>query len=344
MYAFTRQNRLAAFCAPLAVAAAFAAAPAHAQLQETVQIANQFGTTFNTVDPTLKTGGSVETQYLGNYPTGSASELGLNYTATADANGFFFLHDNYCVGTCRTASTTAIAFSVTNTGTGTVNTRFDSQITPGHLARIYNGGGSAGFNFQVLKYSDGFDTLYQATGTVNGDGIQLDTGNIEFNNQQRQSGSDFDLLDWDTTNLSLNIGNIAAGQTVSIFYLVSYWSQTNDTCADVYVCGGNQVVFGDPRNNGGTNLTNLRGDLNAEAGRAVIGANYGSVFVPYAFVDSNDPFSFPNPGAGAPLTYDPLYKSRLNNVPEPATWAMMIGGFAMMGGAVRRRRVSVRFA
>jgi hypothetical protein len=31
-------------------------------------------------------------------------------------------------------------------------------------------------------------------------------------------------------------------------------------------------------------------------------------------------------------------------VPEPATWAMMIGGMGLVGGAMRRRRTSVRFA
>ena len=31
-------------------------------------------------------------------------------------------------------------------------------------------------------------------------------------------------------------------------------------------------------------------------------------------------------------------------VPEPASWAMMIGGFGLMGGALRRRRMTVRFA
>ncbi|WP_253717463.1 PEPxxWA-CTERM sorting domain-containing protein [Sphingomonas sp. AP4-R1] len=30
-------------------------------------------------------------------------------------------------------------------------------------------------------------------------------------------------------------------------------------------------------------------------------------------------------------------------VPEPASWAMFIGGFGLIGGAMRRRRVSVRF-
>jgi hypothetical protein len=29
-------------------------------------------------------------------------------------------------------------------------------------------------------------------------------------------------------------------------------------------------------------------------------------------------------------------------VPEPATWAMMIGGMGMVGGAMRRRRVSTK--
>jgi hypothetical protein len=30
-------------------------------------------------------------------------------------------------------------------------------------------------------------------------------------------------------------------------------------------------------------------------------------------------------------------------VPEPATWAMMVGGFGMMGFAMRRRRTAIRF-
>jgi len=30
--------------------------------------------------------------------------------------------------------------------------------------------------------------------------------------------------------------------------------------------------------------------------------------------------------------------------PEPASWAMLVGGFGMIGGAMRRRRVAVRFA
>lgn len=47
-------------------------------------------------------------------------------------------------------------------------------------------------------------------------------------------------------------------------------------------------------------------------------------------------FSLPVGSAPPPPSASP--------VPEPATWAMFIGGFGMIGGAMRRRRVSVRFA
>jgi hypothetical protein len=359
MYAFSRLNRAArrasVFCAPIALVAALSVAPAQAQslgpiVVTNVQIVNQLGTNFDpSQSPTLKTGGSKESVYLGNYAS-NESELGLNYTATADVNSFFFLHDNYCVGNCATASSTVIAFTIQNQGDITQNVRFDSQITPGHLARIYQGNGSAGFDFQVLRFNDGFQTLYSANGSVNPEGIFLNTGNLNFNNQRRQTGDNYDLLDWDTTNLPVEVGTLAGGQSTTIFYIATYFSNTSVGCADVYVCQGAQVVFGDPRNNGGVNLSDsaslLGGvDANAETGRAVIGADYYASNVPFKFVNSDDPFSFEDPAATRPLGYDPLYKSRLNNVPEPATWAMMIGGFALLGAAARRRRVaSVTFA
>lgn len=39
-----------------------------------------------------------------------------------------------------------------------------------------------------------------------------------------------------------------------------------------------------------------------------------------------------------------LSEVRFNAVPEPASWAMMIGGFGMAGAALRRRSARVRFA
>jgi len=40
-----------------------------------------------------------------------------------------------------------------------------------------------------------------------------------------------------------------------------------------------------------------------------------------------------------------LFKpNAIAGVPEPASWALMLGGFGLVGGAMRRRRVNVRFA
>lgn len=39
-----------------------------------------------------------------------------------------------------------------------------------------------------------------------------------------------------------------------------------------------------------------------------------------------------------------LRRAAVAAVPEPATWAMMIGGFALAGSAMRRRKIAVRFA
>lgn len=56
---------------------------------------------------------------------------------------------------------------------------------------------------------------------------------------------------------------------------------------------------------------------------------------------------------GGPLIKGAIFKSTDNSfefdniavaVPEPASWAMMIGGFALMGSTMRRRRVVAAFA
>ena len=331
------------FAASFALLSVVAAGPAKAQISESVSIDNNYGFVFGNQPPATKTGGSKETFYEGSYSPSSQSELGINYTATADSSGFFFLHDNYCVGSCSTTSNTSIVFDVTNTGDGQESIRFDSQITPGHLAKILAGGSmSAGFTFEVLKVQfEQTQTLYSASGSVSSRGIFLDTGGLDYNGLRRQTGTTFDLLDWSTTNLSLDLGSLSGFQSMQVIYRATYWAEGSAECIDVFACPGAQVVFGDPRNNGGTNQSELGfdGPLALDGGRAVIGAEYGASFVPFAFVRSDAPPSFIEPDPGEQLSYDPLYRSRLQGaVPEPATWAMMIAGFGMVGGLARRRR------
>lgn len=60
------------------------------------------------------------------------------------------------------------------------------------------------------------------------------------------------------------------------------------------------------------------------------------------FADGADPDGLWNSGT-LTFTYEPTDVEA--PIPEPATWAMMIGGFGMMGASLRRRRsTSVRFA
>ncbi|WP_254602811.1 PEPxxWA-CTERM sorting domain-containing protein [Sphingomonas bacterium] len=47
---------------------------------------------------------------------------------------------------------------------------------------------------------------------------------------------------------------------------------------------------------------------------------------------------------GAGIAFGSVTVSAEPAVPEPATWAMMIGGFGLAGAALRRRRTSVAFA
>jgi hypothetical protein len=43
-------------------------------------------------------------------------------------------------------------------------------------------------------------------------------------------------------------------------------------------------------------------------------------------------------------SYDIHWDNLNAGVPEPASWAMMVGGFGLVGGAMRRRIGKVRFA
>jgi len=77
-------------------------------------------------------------------------------------------------------------------------------------------------------------------------------------------------------------------------------------------------------------------DTGGESGSLSIAVNAGQLI---AFnVDSEDGLF----GPGVLTISD--FSAPLGSVPEPATWAMMIGGFALAGAAMRRRKVAVRFA
>jgi hypothetical protein len=89
-------------------------------------------------------------------------------------------------------------------------------------------------------------------------------------------------------------------------------------------------------------------------GSVTIGANALSLVVPLSLLPSTgfDPgrygFSIwprnPTVAGLASISDFAPDNATVAAVPEPASWAMMLGGFGIVGGALRRRRLSLRFA
>ncbi|MBU3077347.1 PEPxxWA-CTERM sorting domain-containing protein [Sphingomonas sp. XMGL2] len=144
---------------------------------------------------------------------------------------------------------------------------------------------------------------------------------------------------------------VSGGQTV--LFETDAATGRNDlaTFIGIYNEGGEALGFDvdhygslRPRIGGGSSLNNLvngdgNGDGFIDAGGGYdvalglingfsIGAGEQSLFTTHTIFGSGTPGSVQVPGA----------------VPEPATWAMMIGGFGLVGASMRRRRVGLAAA
>jgi len=110
----------------------------------------------------------------------------------------------------------------------------------------------------------------------------------------------------------------------------------------------NQVIL--VQKNGSATI----GGVSLDAGSVTIGGNALSLIVPLWMLPSTgfDPgrYGFSiwprNSTVGGLATISDFApdNSTLAAVPEPAAWSLMLGGFGMIGGALRRRRLSLRFA
>jgi hypothetical protein len=93
----------------------------------------------------------------------------------------------------------------------------------------------------------------------------------------------------------------------------------------------NTLVTPYTNNNGSADWVNYTGSFQSGAATSVTLSLFNDT-QQFSFNDMViDDISFQGPAA-------------LSAVPEPATWAMMIGGFGLVGGAMRRRATRVAFA
>lgn len=89
----------------------------------------------------------------------------------------------------------------------------------------------------------------------------------------------------------------------------------------------------------------LAGTLSRGTGQPIAAENFGlSGTARFVRLDLTSNFADPLFGSGTPIGLSEV-RFQVAAVPEPASWAIMIGGFGVVGGVMRRsrRRAAVRF-
>ena len=113
---------------------------------------------------------------------------------------------------------------------------------------------------------------------------------------------------------------------------------------------GRNINFFNNQNNGGIGITYGGGQAFFAYGPSLynealyIPGNGGNI-APNAPVFSLGTFQLRSPNTNSPFNYQVVISDALAAaVPEPASWAMMIGGFGLVGAGLRRRATKVSFA
>jgi hypothetical protein len=169
--------------------------------------------------------------------------------------------------------------------------------------------------------------------------------------------------DLDVTSFSVNFNS-----AINSFLLQSTFAGTIDTSLPgFYAIGVNTGTgFGPFGSIGAPNVlfnqvivvqkngTAKIGGTSLAPGSVTIGGNALSLIVPLSLLPSTGfdaahygfniwPRDGVSSGVAAISDFAPN-NATIASAPEPASWAMMLGGFGLIGGAMRRRRTQLRFA
>ena len=188
----------------------------------------------------------------------------------------------------------------------------------------------AEFDFVVMT---GATVLYTLSGFVNlsfnADGVFVVDENLTGPGEAGQILKDFFTLnnhhalvyDWQATNIVIPLGGLLGGGSEQVVsYRANVTSWTRAPCIN---SGANCIVafsgFGDPVGRGG----------GVEEEFAAAFGDVGSFDV-----DGGSDHDF----VIQRLKFELVEVNVFHAVPEPSTWALMIGGFGLAGAALRRRR------
>jgi PEP-CTERM motif len=189
----------------------------------------------------------------------------------------------------------------------------------------------SGFDFRII--SEGV-TLYQVKGSMNltldpskgaivntsvANAASLLNGFTQVTPLNSQSAMGFA---WDTTDFVIPLGALGIGQSLKLTYLTTVETYSRTACINSSTCLVAYSGFGDPVGRGGG--TSFARFTAAGPSSSIQRINFSPAV-----------FNTPTFNRGI-LTFRP---GRVGSaVPEPATWAMMLAGFSLLGAAVRRRR------
>lgn len=210
---------------------------------------------------------------------------------------------------------------VTLTGSG------DTQFTKQGAASVRRGGGNAtgDWEFSIVGATDApIGTAGQiAWGTGNAFGLPSSGAFVSY------AAGGLMTLGFDRAGERSHAANVGGG-------VDTLWIRARANGSTAASFQGLTLAF-----NGGTvNLGNLIGDSNAEY------VGYADARLTQGFALAFDSAAFA-PGANASagggsttMLQVKVGTSPMAAVPEPGTWALMIGGFGLTGAALRRRRVA----
>ena len=227
------------------------------------------------------------------------------------------------------SAASAETFGFANGGSANVDT----------YGNVWSFTGSSGTKAEVTGYSYDGTTLY--TGWVrqySGYGLGLVNSNGDDSHTVDNSGrTDILIIQFDKAVTVSQLGFTAWGDT-DVSYAIGVTNVNINSTLSFGNWAALDAAFGSFQESNGNNLpdgTYFTRDVTSQAS--------GNLFFVSASLTQSGDYNWRTQTGGSDFVK--LYGlTETPAVPEPASWAMMIGGLAVVGSAMRRRKTEVSFA
>lgn len=190
----------------------------------------------------------------------------------------------------------------------------------------YAGVSGSGWTSYDLDITKGSTNLFDSYAKLDSTGVLTQTGTV-LNGAYVSMGSSYSQYYWNGTNLTLDLGSLGAGQSMTInFDLVT--TAHGDFGVNSYSCGG----YGDYGGDMPATLS-VAGDGDGYGGYG--GTCYDTASVYGSLGDPSDPYNFPDKVGFMNIT-----GQQVSQVPLPGTLSLI--GLGLLGlGSLRRKAIRI---